>query len=194
MAQLYFLTMDDAPIAHVQQVEAACRAGIKWIQLRMKQASDEEMLEVAKMARGICLRWGCRFIVNDRVGVALGAEADGVHLGKADMAVNEARGILGPDAIIGGTANTVEDVRKHWREGADYIGLGPFRFTTTKKNLSPILGLEGYRRILQELQIEGFRLPVFAIGGIGSEDVEALVEAGCSGVAFSGMLVNTLIC
>jgi len=160
----------------------------------MKLASDEEMLEVANLAREICLGWGCRFIVNDRVGVALGAEADGVHLGKEDMAVSEARRILGPDAIIGGTANTVEDVRKHWREGADYIGLGPYRFTATKKNLSPILGLEGYRRILQELKKEGFRLPVFAIGGIGSDDVAALVEAGCSGVAFSGMLVNTLIC
>ena len=194
MARLYFLTMDDAPIGAVQQVEAACRAGIKWIQLRMKHASDEEMLEAARAVMRVCAMWDCRLIVNDRVHVALEAGADGVHLGKEDMAVHAARGILGPDAIIGGTANTVEDVRELWRQGANYIGLGPYRFTTTKKNLSPILGLEGYRRIMGELRLEGFGLPVFAIGGIQSEEIASLVEAGCSGVAFSGMLVKTLLC
>lgn len=194
MARLYFLTMDDAPIGAVQQVEAACRAGIRWIQLRMKQASDEEMLEAARAAKRICSQWGCRFIVNDRVHVALEAGADGVHLGKEDMAVSEARKLLGGGMIIGGTANTVEDIREHWRQGADYVGLGPYRFTTTKKNLSPILGLEGYQRIMEQLRTENFPLPVIAIGGIRKEDMAPLLEAGCSGIAFSGMLVKTLLC
>ena len=75
-------------------------------------------------------------------------DVDGVHLGKKDMPIDQARQILGEAFIIGGTANTFEDVVQHYRAGADYLGIGPFRFTTTKKNLSPVLGLEGYSSIL----------------------------------------------
>ena len=190
---LYFLTMDDAPIGAVQQVEEACRAGIRWIQLRMKHASDEEMLEAARDAIRLCKRWDCGLIVNDRVAVAMEAGAHGVHLGKEDMPVREARKLLGEDRIIGGTANTIEDVREHHRQGADYVGLGPYRFTTTKKNLSPILGLEGYRRIMELLRMENFPLPVVAIGGIRTEDMAPLLAAGCSGIAFSGMLIKKIL-
>jgi len=193
MARLYFLTMDDAPIGPVQQVEAACRAGILWIQLRMKLALDEEVLEAARAAKRICSEWGCKLVVNDRVEVALKADADGVHLGKEDMPVSEARRLLGEGKMIGGTANTIEDIREDWRQGADYIGLGPYRFTTTKKNLSPILGLEGYRRIMGQVKAEGIGLPVVAIGGIGMEDAAPLYEAGVQGIAFSGMLIK-MIC
>jgi thiamine-phosphate pyrophosphorylase len=188
--RLYFLTMDDAPIGHVRQVEAACQAGIRWIQLRMKQASDEEVVEAARAAKKICTGWDCALIVNDRVAVAAEVGVHGVHLGKQDMAVSEARRLLGEDRIIGGTANTIEDIREHWRQGADYIGLGPYRYTTTKKNLSPILGLEGYQRIMNQMEREGIPLPVVAIGGIGVKDVVALLEAGLHGIAFSGMLVH----
>lgn len=190
---MYFLTMDDAPMGPVQQIEAACRAGIRWVQLRMKLASDEEMLEAARAAKKICSEWGCKLVVNDRVEVALDADADGVHLGKEDMPVSEARRLLGKGKMIGGTANTIEDIREHWRQGADYIGLGPYRFTTTKKNLSPILGLEGYRRIMGQVKAEGIGLPVVAIGGIGMEDAAPLYEAGVQGIAFSGMLIK-MIC
>jgi len=193
MARLYFLTMDDAPIGPVEQVEAACRAGIRWIQLRMKLASDAEVLEAALAAKKVCFEWGCKLVVNDRVGVALEADVDGVHLGKQDMPVSEARRLLGKEKMIGGTANTIEDIREHWRQGVDYIGLGPYRFTTTKKNLSPILGLEGYRRIMGQVKAEGIGLPVVAIGGIGMEDAAALYEAGVQGIAFSGMLIK-MIC
>ncbi|HEY4334714.1 MAG TPA: thiamine phosphate synthase [Puia sp.] len=192
MARLYFLTMDDAPMDHVQQVEAACRAGIRWIQLRMKQASDEQVLEAARAAKKICLQWNCKLIINDRVVVALEADVDGVHLGEEDMPVSEARRILGRSKTIGGTANTLEDIRERWKQGADYIGLGPYRFTTTKKNLSPILGLEGYRRVLAEAKVEGICLPVVAIGGIKLEDAASLFEAGLQGIAFSGMLVHSV--
>jgi thiamine-phosphate pyrophosphorylase len=190
MAPLYFLTMDDAPIEPVRQVEAACQAGIRWIQLRMKFASDAEVATVAREAMKVCLKWGCLLIINDRVGVACEVAAHGVHLGKQDMAVSEARRILGPGRIIGGTANTLEDIREHWRQGANYIGLGPYRFTTTKKNLSPTLGLEGYRRILSQMRSEDISLPVVAIGGIGAGDAGPLLSAGVSGIAFSGMLVH----
>jgi len=142
---LYFITMDDAPLTHLQQVEAACRAGIQLIQLRMKLADNAAFREVAGAAKQICDEWGVRLIINDRVEVAREVGAYGVHLGKEDMTVAEARVILGEDFVIGGTANTIEDIRLHYSQGADYIGLGPYRWTGTKKNLSPILGLEGYQ-------------------------------------------------
>lgn len=187
---LYFVTMDDAPIGHVGQVEAACQAGIRWIQLRMKSAADEEVADVARAAKKICAQWDCTLILNDRVAVAAEVGVHGVHVGKEDMAVSEARQWLGDDFIIGGTANTIEDIREHWRQGADYIGLGPYRYTTTKKNLSPTLGLEGYQRIMSQMRKEEIQLPVVAIGGIGMKDAVPLLEAGLHGIAFSGMLVH----
>ena len=189
-ASLYFITMDDASIDHLQQVESACRAGIRWIQLRMKQASDEEVRDIALAAKGICAAFDCTLIIDDRVAIAAAVDADGVHLGKEDMTVSEARRLLGEDKIIGGTANVVEDIEEHYRQGADYIGLGPYRYTTTKKKLSPILGLEGYRQIMNRLRQEQIDIPVIAIGGIGGEDVALLLDAGLAGVAFSGMLVH----
>jgi thiamine-phosphate pyrophosphorylase len=141
-------------------------------------------------AKAICDAQGCVLIINDRVEVAAAIDAHGVHLGLEDMPVSEARRRLGEDKIIGGTANTLEDIRGHYIGGADYVGLGPYRYTTTKKNLSPILGLEGYRRIMSRLEEEGVTLPVIGIGGIGVKDVLPLLEAGLYGVAFSGMLVE----
>jgi thiamine-phosphate pyrophosphorylase len=178
------------PIGHVEQVEAASRAGIRWIQLRMKEATDAEVRAAATEAKKICDARGCVLIINDRVEIAAAVDAHGVHLGKEDMTVREARRLLGENKLIGGTANTLEDIRKHHLEGADYIGLGPYRYTTTKKNLSPVLELEGYRRIMSRLEQERIDIPVIAIGGIGVEDVAPLLDAGLYGIAFSGMLVH----
>ncbi|HTI89875.1 MAG TPA: thiamine phosphate synthase [Puia sp.] len=191
LGRLYFLTMDEGPIDHLQQVEAACQAGIKWIQLRMKQASDEEVRATALAAKEITDASGCALIINDRVEIALEVKASGVHLGKQDMPVSDARKLLGEDMIIGGTANTIEDIREHYAQGADYIGLGPYRYTTTKKNLSPILGLDGYRQILRVLKQEQMSIPLIAIGGIEMKDAASLFGAGLHGIAFSGMLVHT---
>ena len=85
-----------------------------------------------------------------------------MHLGLQDMSVSQARRLLGEDRIIGGTANTLEDIREHYRQGADYIGLGPCRYTTTKEKLSPVLGLGGYQRIMDQLRREGLTIPVVA--------------------------------
>jgi thiamine-phosphate pyrophosphorylase len=190
LSRLYFVTMDEAAMDHVEQVAVACAAGIRWIQLRMKEASDVQVLAAALAAKPICGRYGCMLLVNDRVEVAIEAGVQGVHLGQHDMAVGEARLRLGEGKIIGGTANTMAQLREHRRQGADYIGLGPYRYTTTKKNLSAVLGLEGYRAILSGLSAEGVAIPVVAIGGIGAADVAPLLEAGLYGVAFSGMLLD----
>ena len=177
-------------MGHVEQVEAACVAGVRWIQLRMKLASDEEMREAAIAAKKICDAYDCLFLINDRVEIAAEMGADGVHLGKQDMAVGVARRILGPGRIIGGTANTLEDIREPCRQGVDYIGLGPYRYTTTKKNLSPVLGLGGYQRIMDQLRREGIAIPVIGIGGIAESDATVLLETGLYGIAFSGMLLQ----
>lgn len=187
---LNFITKDDAPLTHLQQVESACRAGIRWIQLRMKLADDMTFRETAHAAREICDAWGCMLILNDRVELAAEVGAHGVHVGLQDMSVATARRLLGEDYIIGGTANTIEDIRRHHEQGADYIGLGPYRFTDTKKNLSPLLGLSGYQRIMTQLRKEGIDIPVVAIGGIDREDIGALIDAGVAGIAFSGLLMR----
>src|SRR5258708_26352612 len=189
-SSLYFLTMDDGPLDHLQQVEAACEVGIRWIQLRMKQAGAEEFLDTAIAAKKICDASDCALIINDRVEVAARVKAHGVHLGKSDMPPAEARRLLGENFIIGATANTAEDIRQHYQAGADYVGLGPYRFTTTKKNLSPILGLEGYRQIMDELRQESIEIPVNAVRGIGTADIPSLLLTGVQGIAFSGLLVH----
>ena len=117
-------------------------------------------------------------------------KADGVHLGKNDMPIAEARKILGRDFLIGGTANTFDDVRAHYEAGADYIGCGPFRFTTTKEKLSPILGLEGYRSIVQQMKAEGIHLPIVAIGGITLDDIPDILQTGVTGIALSGTILR----
>jgi thiamine-phosphate diphosphorylase len=187
LSRLYFITGETGSL---EQIEAACVAGVGLIQLRMKGATDEEFLLTAREAKKICVLHGCMLIINDRVEVAAAVDADGVHVGQEDMPVREARRRLGLGKIVGGTANTLEDIREHYLGGADYIGLGPYRFTTTKEKLSPILGLEGYRRVVRGMAEEGIVVPVFAIGGIGVADVGLLIEAGVYGVAFSGLLVQ----
>ena len=125
-----------------------------------------------------------------RVELVRKLKADGVHLGKNDMPIAEARKILGKDFLIGGTANTFDDVQAHYEAGADYIGCGPFRFTTTKEKLSPILGLEGYRSIVQQMKAEGIHLPIVAIGGITLEDIPAIMQTGVTGIALSGTILR----
>ena len=138
----------------------------------------------------MCHKYGATFIIDDHVELVKQIEADGVHLGKNDMPIPEARKLLGRNYIIGGTANSFEDVQKHYENGADYIGCGPFRFTTTKKNLSPVLGLEGYQRIVSQMKEAGINLPLVAIGGITRDDLPFLMQTGITGIALSGSILR----
>ncbi len=168
----------------------ALEGGCKWIQLRMKEAPLDEVEAVALQLKPMCRDHEAILVLDDHVELAKKLEVDGVHLGKTDMPVAEARQLLGEAFIIGGTANTFEDVEMHYRAGADYVGIGPFRFTTTKKNLSPVLGLEGYASILSDMEKAGIKLPVVAIGGITYEDIPAILETGVNGIALSGTILN----
>lgn len=168
----------------------ALEGGCRWIQLRMKDASPAEVESEAKRVQALCRQYGATFIIDDHVELVKKLRADGVHVGKNDMPVAEARKLLGKGFLIGGTANTFDDVRMHYEAGADYIGCGPFRFTTTKKNLSPVLGLDGYRAILHRMKEEGIPLPVVAIGGITCEDIPDIMQTGVSGIALSGTILR----
>lgn len=175
---------------YLDGIRLALDGGIRWVQLRMKQASDEDFLRIGKEVRSLCDSYGATFIIDDRVELVRELGADGVHLGKKDMPIGEARNILGKDAIIGGTANTFEDIEMHYRASASYIGCGPFRFTTTKQGLSPVLGLEGYRSIMQQVRQADIDIPVVAIGGITAEDIPCLMQTGITGIALSGAILR----
>lgn len=187
---IQFITHANERYDYIDGVRMALEGGCQWIQLRMKDASEEEVLKTAKSTRKLCRKYGAVFILDDYVELVERTGADGVHLGKDDMPIDKARRLLGKDKIIGGTANTFEDVKRIYSAGADYIGCGPFRFTTTKKKLSPILGLDGYRRIIEQMTAYGINIPVIAIGGILLQDVSDIMQTGVSGVAVSGAILN----
>ena len=186
-----FITHYTERYSHLDSVRIALEGGCRWIQLRMKEASPKDILPIAKEAMSLCRKYDATFIIDDFVELAKQIGADGVHLGKNDMPIAEARKILGKDFIIGGTANTFEDVQLLYKAGANYIGCGPFRFTTTKKNLSPILGLEGYQQIILLMREYKISLPLVAIGGITKEDIPSLMQTGISGIALSGSILRS---
>ena len=156
---IQFITHSNERYDHVEGAKLALQGGCRWIQLRMKDAMETDFLRAAEKIRRLCDEYHATFILDDHVEWVGLTGADGVHLGKNDMPVDEARKMLGRNRIIGGTANTFEDVERLSRQGADYIGCGPFRFTTTKKNLSPVLGLEGYRSITAQMKAHDISFP-----------------------------------
>lgn len=189
--RLQYISQGNSIDEQLQNIREALEHGCQWIQLRFKKATSEDSMTLAKAVKILCQEYSATFIINDNVPLAQKIDADGVHLGLKDMKIANAREILGKDKIIGGTANTLEDIRNQINQGADYIGLGPFRFTKTKENLSPILGLEGYQNILDQLKLQGIETPVYAIGGIQFEDVSAIIQTGVYGIAVSGLITQS---
>ena len=175
---------------HITNIQAACEAGCRWIQLRIKDAPESTIISEALAAKAICDTYGAKLIINDHPHIAKAINADGVHVGKNDMTVAAARRITGNDMIVGGTANTLADILLHVKEGASYAGLGPYRFTTTKQGLSPILGPEGIHAIMQKLNTLNIDIPVIAIGGIQAEDLEELMGTGIHGIAVSSLITH----
>lgn len=188
--ELQFISHHNGRYSYLDSIRLALDGGCRWVQLRMKEATDEEARNVALKAQRMCAEAGAKLIIDDRVALVKELQADGVHLGKNDMPIAEARALLGSGYIIGGTANTFDDVKAHAKAGADYIGCGPFRFTTTKKGLAPILGLQGYRDIVRQMAEAGIRLPIVAIGGITAADIPTIMQTGVTGVALSGTVLN----
>jgi len=164
--------------SHPELARLAVAGGAEVIQYRQKTGSTREMIETAAAIQDLCRRAGVTFVVNDRLDVALAVHADGVHLGQQDFPIPGAREILGPEAIIGGTAKTVEQVRTCFREGADYVGYGPIFPTASKSDAGWVKGLENLKDI-----VENADGPIVAIGGIGPENASEVIRAGAHGLA-----------
>ncbi len=160
-----------------QQVEQALRGGVSFVQLREKQLDDAAFLAEARELKALCAAWGVPFVINDRVDIALAADADGVHVGQEDMAVGEARALLGPDKIVGATCKTVEQARRAAAEGADYIGSGAM-FPSTAKPEAMGISIETLGEICAAAEI-----PVVAIGGINESNLPRLAGTGIAGAA-----------
>lgn len=190
MKGLLFITHTTERYGYLDSVRMALDGGCRHIQLRMKDAADAEVERTGIEAKALCDVAGARLYIDDRVEVCARLAAAGVHLGKTDMSPIEARRILGPGFVVGGTANTFEDIERLASQGVDYIGLGPFRFTATKKNLSPVLGLEGYDEIMRRCAAGGIGLPVFAIGGITAADIEPIMQTGVAGISLSSTILR----
>ncbi|SKB44729.1 thiamine phosphate synthase [Dyadobacter psychrophilus] len=189
--KLQFISSQSAEMSHLESIRLALEAGCRWIQLRVKNQEEAQILEIATAAKSLCDSYTAKLIINDFPNIARSVNAHGLHLGLNDMPISEARKIVGHNMIIGGTANTFEDILLRVNEGADYIGLGPFRFTGTKQNLSPILGLGGYDELMQRLVKTNIEIPIIAIGGILPDDIPGLLATGLHGVAMSSALIQS---
>ncbi|MDE5877490.1 MAG: thiamine phosphate synthase [Muribaculaceae bacterium] len=185
---LQFITDSPTVEGTVSQAHAALEGGCRWIQVRLKNAVDNDVLKAASMISRIAAPYNATVIIDDRVHLVEPSGATGVHLGKDDMAPDEARKLLPPGTIIGATINRFEDIAERRLKGADYYGAGPFRFTTTKQRLAPVLDTEGYRKLIQQIREAGLTQPVVAIGGITHTDVSSLLATGIDGIAVSGAI------
>ena len=185
---LQYITNTESPSSVTDQIRAVLNGGCRWIQIRMREATDLEVRNVVETVMPWCLETESFLILDDRVELAKELQVGGVHLGKTDMLPSQARIVLGAGAVIGVTANTIDDVKAVRGLDVDYVGIGPFADTKTKKNLAPILGLEGIRRIVTEMKLEQIELPTVAVGGIRLSDVVPLMETGVNGIAVSGAI------
>ncbi|MBS7562940.1 thiamine phosphate synthase [Mucilaginibacter sp. Bleaf8] len=190
--RLHYISQPAKDGSHLTAIQNALIAGCQWVQLRVKDESAADILAFATEAAALCKAYNARLIINDHPEIALKAGAYGVHLGLDDMPISLARSIVGDQLIIGGTANTFNHVTQRVAEGVDYIGLGPYRFTTTKKKLSPVLGLEGYDAIMVQARQAGIQTPIIAIGGIEADDVPLIIQTGVYGVAVSGAITHAI--
>ncbi len=184
---LQCITLDGIGLSHTEQVTQLCEAGAKWIQLRMKSAARDVVERTAREVLPLCRDHGVLLIINDQFQVALETGAGGVHLGKTDFSWVEARSMAGPEMVIGGTVNSLPDARDALASRSlDYVGVGPFRRTTTKKNLAPVLE----RPELEEIVHFLYDLPKVIIGGVTPPDLPVIADLGAEGVAVSSGLFN----
>ncbi len=190
IADIQYITQDCGKYTHAQQAKLMFENGVKWVQIRMKNSTPKEIIEQSKEALQYANECGGILLINDSIEIAKQIGAHGVHLGMNDISIDEAREYLGDEFIIGGTANTLDDIKLQMSRGADYLGLGPYKFTTTKKNLSPVIGLEGYKSLCDEMKRCNISIPIVAVGSVTLEDVEDIKSTGLYGAAISSALLE----
>ena len=189
--KLQYISQGNTVQEQLHNIQLVLDNGCTWIQLRFKNSNYLYFNALSEKIKLLCESYKAILIINDRVDVALKIASDGVHLGLDDMKIKDARALLGSTKIIGATANTFSASQNLIQNGCDYIGLGPFQFTKTKDNLSPILGLDGYRSIITQLKAANIEIPIYAIGGITLENVDSLLEMGIHGIAVSAIITQS---
>lgn len=188
---LQYITNTSVSVPIADQVRQVIAGGCRWVQIRMKDASDDEITSIVKEIQPLCKETETFLIINDRVELAKELEVDGVHLGNDDMPPSQARAILGAEAIIGVTVNSFTDIERFRYLDIDYFGIGPFKFTETKKNLALVIGLQGYSEIVAKIKAEKIEIPTVAVGGILFDDVDSIMATGINGIAVSYAIANS---
>ena len=177
--KLYLVTnrYQDSLESFLEKVEMACRSGVTIIQLREKNLTTNQYYQLAKQVKEITDAYQVPLIIDDRLDVCLAVDAAGLHIGDDELPVSVARKVLGPEKILGVTAKTVKRAFEAEEAGADYLGTGAILPTTTKEN-APITLISTLKTICQTVAI-----PVVAIGGLTSENIDQLIGTGIAGVA-----------
>lgn len=170
--RIQFITTSTETLSHVDVARKACEAGVKWIQYRNKNANSKILWQEALQLKAVCKEFKATFIINDNPNLAFEAGADGVHLGKEDVSVEEARNLIGDKFIIGASCNNIDDIIRAQYDGANYVGLGPYQFTKTKSNLNSILDKSGFEKVMNDYAKKKLTIPVYAIGGVNDDDIE----------------------
>ena len=177
-------TLGRAELSWLELTREMCAGGARLVQLRFKEQSARDFLDIARLVRAICQQHGCLLIINDRADIARAVDADGLHVGQDDLPYAAARRVLGPDKIIGVSTHDPAQAVAAEREGADYIGFGPLFGTQTKATGYAARGLDQLRQIRAQTS-----LPIVAIGGISTERAPAALAAGANAVAMISDIV-----
>ncbi len=186
VSKFHYLTQDLPGRSHAGQAQLACEAGANWIQYRCFSKNETDLLEEAGQIAAICDDWGATLIITDHYHLLDKADIQGVHIEDMQADFSFIRQQIGPDKTLGASANSFEDILRISESNAvDYIGCGPFALTYTKPNDYPLLGVEGYRTIVDRMLQKGIKIPLLAVGGITINDVDAILGTGVHGIAIS---------
>lgn len=189
ISRFHYLTQDLPQKSHLEQAITACESGANWIQYRCFSKTEEQHLDELNRIAEVCDDWGTTLIVTDHISLLSKADIQGVHIEDMSADFISVRRQIGPDKTLGASANTLDDIKRIAASGVvDYIGCGPFGATVTKPNDYPILGVEGYKAIMREMDILRIAIPIIAVGGITAADIEALTDTGAYGVAVSAAI------
>lgn len=171
-------TVVQSRFSHLELAGLAIRGGADTIQYRQKSGSTREMIHIAAQMKKVCSDHDVPLIVNDRVDVAIAAEADGVHLGQDDFPIPLARELTGEEMIIGASASNMEEVEKCILDGADYVGFGPVYPTASKDDAGSVKGIDSLGQV-----VKAVTLPIIAIGGISLDNISQILRTDVHGIA-----------
>lgn len=182
---LQFITNEKSPVSVVDQIKGFIKGGGRWVQVRMDDATDEEISKVVEEIKPLCLEVQAFLLLHNRVELAKTLDVGGVHLEKTSILPSKARLELGPAAVIGVTANTIDDIKAVRSLDVDYITIGPYKESDLFDKSLPVLGLDGIKDLDSDMQKLEINIAHVAAGGVGKNDVKTLLEAGVNGIAVS---------